>query len=163
MIVAGGRFTNEDSKWVVEALLLKPDPESLAAAIAIDVALQHGATEVELTPAGEAAVAAVLEEPWRIRDQDTGERRLLVHGVVISDRDAHTLISLLSAEGAADEEMVAAQAIDYAIAEKLPSADLRDRCHMAILGVLDDCPAGLAELRAALLREQAWLLGEGLV
>jgi hypothetical protein len=33
----------------------------------------------------------------------------------------------------------------------------------AILRVLEDCPAGLAELRGVLLKEHEWRIGEGLV
>ena len=148
MTLAGGRFTEDDARWIVEALLLKRDAESLAAAAAIQVALEAGADEADLTERGNTAVAAVLEEAWRARNID--EAHLLVDGVVISGGDALILIDLLTQSGTR-EDLFAARAIEYARAEKHPSVDLSDSCRRAILRVLTDPPSEqLRELRAEL-------------
>ena len=132
MTLAGARFTEEDAKWVVAALLLKRDEESLTAAAAIQVALESGAEEAGLTDRGDAAVAAVLEEAWRGRVID--EAHLLVDGVVISGGDARVLIDLLTQSGT-KESLFAARAIEYARAEKHLRVDLSDTCRRAIFRV----------------------------
>lgn len=121
MIVAGGRFTEEDARWVVDALLLKRDPDSVAAAAAIEVALQSGVDGAELTPRGEAAVGSVVAEAWRAHTHN--HDHVLIGGVSVDQQDAQTLIGQLTREGATHEALVAAGAIDDAIAEKFFSAD----------------------------------------
>lgn len=154
MTVAGARLTEEDARWVVEALLLNRDEDSLAAAVAIHAALESGADEADLTDRGDAAVAAVLEEAWRARNLDEAQAHLLVEGVVISDQDARILIDLLTRQGGTNEDLWAARAIEYALAEKLPSADLSDTCRGAILRVLSEPPSEqLRELHAALAQD----------
>jgi hypothetical protein len=148
MTLAGGRFTEDDARWVVEALLLKGEAEGVAAAGAIEVALESGADEPDLTEGGNAAIAAVLEEAWRARVMD--ESHLLVDGVAISRGDAVVLIDLLTQSGT-KVDLYAAEAIEYARAEKHPSVDLSDNCRRAILGVLTDPQSEqLRELHAAL-------------
>jgi hypothetical protein len=150
MTLAGARFTEEDARWVVEALLLKRDADSLTAAVAIQAALESGAEEAALTPREDDAVAAVVEEAWRARDVD--ETHLLVNGVLISDLDARMLMDLLTQQSGTKEELLAAGAIEYALAEKLPSADLSDTCRRAILRVLTDPTSEqLRELHATLV------------
>ena len=74
-------------------------------------------------------------------------------GLEISDQDCFTLIDLLSRVGRADDVLVA-ERIDCALnveAANLPlSAVERD----TLLGVLDDPPETLFELRGALARDR---------
>lgn len=148
MKLAGGRFSEDDVRWIVEALSLKRDASSVAAAAAIQVALESGVDDPDLTESGNSAVAAVLEEAWRARVMD--ESHLLVDGVAISGGDAVILIDLLTQHGT-KADLFAAEAIDYARAEKHPSVDLSDGCRLAILRALTNPQSDrLRELHAAL-------------
>jgi hypothetical protein len=76
-------------------------------------------------------------------------RRVWLAGLEISDEDCFTLIDLLSRVGRADDVLVA-ERIDRAVERDLPTLALSAAERDTLLGVLDDPPESLFELRGAL-------------
>ncbi len=75
---------------------------------------------------------------------------LRLYGVAVSDDDARTLIDLLLRVGRADD-LSAAVMIEKGVERELHAVALTPGERDAILGVLDDPPDGLVELREGLL------------
>lgn len=81
---------------------------------------------------------------------------LRLAGIPVSDPDARTLVDLLLRVGRHDD-LTAAATIEHALTQPLVIAPLTPDERTAVLGVLDDPPDGLAELRGALLAEHGEL------
>jgi hypothetical protein len=76
-----------------------------------------------------------------------------INGTPITDDDARTIIDLLLRGGENADDLSAATAIDQALAEHADAVDLSSAGTTAILGILDDPPPELVQLREILARD----------